>query len=330
MRTNTTLSLLRDRKVALGTWLQLHSFQASRMLAAQGFFEWLLLDFEHTPVDRSSAAQILSTIADVSAGRVTPLARVSTGSVDQIKHALDAGAQGIIVPMIKDADEVRAAVRCARFPPEGERGAGGLTPHLGFGVSRPVYIQCVNREVMFGVQIETLEAVENVHEILDVKGVDLCFIGPNDLHLALGYPAMFWSAEPRFLKAIERVKEACRQRGIPLGTLCKYVASAKARIEDGFRFIGLGSDAHFILQFAGMQHGDLHGISEPHETWCNAMKFHDGPYRGSAAPRIEAAATANGACNRTSPFPASLCQSKEFKFDPNAPEFDVDPFPTYK
>ena len=133
MRTNTTLSLLRAQKVALGTWLQLHSFQASRMLAAQGFFEWMLLDFEHTPVDRSSAAQILSTIADVSGGRVTPLARVSTGSVDQIKHALDAGAQGIIVPMIKDADEVRTAVRHARFPPDGERGAGGLSPHLSFG-----------------------------------------------------------------------------------------------------------------------------------------------------------------------------------------------------
>src|SRR5215472_3839535 len=227
MRTNTTLALLRDGKVALGTWLQLHSFQASRMLAAQGFFEWLLLDFEHTPVDPSSAAQILSTIADVSGGRVTPLARVTTGTVGQIKHALDAGAQGIIVPMIRTAGEVRQALRYTRFPPEGDRGAGGLSPHLGFGVSRPVYIQCVNREILFGVQIETLEAVENVHEILDVNGVDMCFIGPNDLHLALGYPAMFWSAEPRFLEAIERIKNACRQRGIPLGTLCKDVTAAK-------------------------------------------------------------------------------------------------------
>src|SRR5689334_308463 len=205
MRKNTTLARLRDGKVALGTWLQLHSYQASRMLAAQGFFEWLLVDFEHTPVDRSGAAQILSTIADVSGGRVTPLARVATGSVDEIKHALDAGAQGVIVPMIKRADEVRAAVRYARYPPEGERGAGGLSPHLGFGVSRPVYIQVVNREILFGVQIETAEAVEDIDAILDVPGVDLCFIGPNDLHLALGYPPMFWSAEPRFVQAIERV-----------------------------------------------------------------------------------------------------------------------------
>jgi 4-hydroxy-2-oxoheptanedioate aldolase len=310
------------------------------MLAAQGFFEWLLLDFEHTPVDPSSAAQILSTIADVSGGRVTPLARVTTGSVEQIKHALDAGAQGVIVPMIKNAEEVQAAVRYARFPPEGERGAGGLSPHLGFGVSRPVYIQCVNREILFGVQIETLEAVENIESILDVKGVDVCFIGPNDLHLALGYPAMFWSAEPRFLQAVERIKDACSRRGIPLGTLCKDVTSAKSRIQEGFRFVGLGSDAHFMLQYAGVQHGDLYGISEPHETWCNAMKFYDGPYRHASEPKAAEPKPAElkpveppvkpATCPFSKAIPKSLSQSSEFRFDPNAPEFDVDPFPTYK
>jgi len=350
MRKNTTLSLIRDRKVALGTWLQLHSYQASRMLAAQGFFEWLLVDFEHTPVDRSTAAAILSAISDVSGGRVTPLARVSVGSVDQVKHALDAGAQGIIVPMVKTAEEVRAAIRYTRFPPDGERGAGGLTPHLGFGVSRPVYIQRVNQEILFGVQIETLEAVENIDEILDIKGVDLCFIGPNDLHLALGYPAMFWSAEPRFLQAIERVKAAAGKRGIPLGTLCKDLASAKDRIRDGFTFVGMGSDAHFVLQYAGIQYGELHDLPEPTETWCNAMKFYDGPYRGfagselaaapprpePAVPEVEAAPACPYAAapppiaGAPAALPKHLFESKDFTFDPNAPEFDIDPFPTYK
>jgi cytochrome P450 enzyme len=354
MRKNTALSRLREGKVALGTWLQLHSYQASRMLAAQGFFEWLLVDFEHTPVDRSGAAQILSTIADVSGGRVTPLVRVATGSVDEIKHALDAGAQGVIVPMIKRADEVRAAVRYARYPPEGERGAGGLTPHLGFGVSRPVYIQVVNREILFGVQIETAEAVEDIDAILDVRGVDLCFIGPNDLHLALGYPPMFWSAEPRFVQAVERVEAACARRNIPLGTLCKDVASAKDRIREGYTFVGLGSDAHFVLQYAGVQYGELHGIPEPPETWCNAMKLHDGPYHGSSGPgaaapaaaapvaaSVAAAPPASGPtmggdariarhAGAGDPLPRHFFQTREFKLDPNAPEFDLDPFPTYK
>ncbi|TMQ20201.1 MAG: cytochrome P450, partial [Deltaproteobacteria bacterium] len=345
MRKNTTLSLLRDGKVALGTWLQLHSYQASRLLAAQGFFEWMLVDFEHTPVDRGAAAQILSTIADVSGGRVTPLARVASDSADEIKHALDAGAQGIIVPMINDADEVRAAVRHARYPPEGERGAGGLSPHLGFGVSRPVYIQCVNREILFGVQIETQRAVENLDSILDVKGVDLCFIGPNDLHLALGYPPMFWSAEPRFVKAVRRVEEACRKRNIPLGTLCKDVSSAKDRIRDGYTFVGMGSDAHFVLQYAGIQYGELHDIPEPPETWCNAMKFHDGPYQGAGShsavpaapppapvlgPTMAGDARPSKHAGTSDPLPRHLFQSREFTFEPNAPEFDIDPFPIYR
>lgn len=359
MRRNTTLALLRSGKVALGTWLQLHSYHASRMLAAQGFFEWLLVDFEHTPVDRSTAAQILSAISDVSGGRVTPLARVATGSVVEIKHALDAGAQGVIVPMIRSAEEVRAAVRHVRYPPDGERGAGGLAPHLGFGVSRPVYIQAVNKEILFGVQVETAEAVEDIEAILDVPGVDLCFLGPNDLHLALGYPAMFWSAEPRFASAVARVKAACAKRGIPLGTLCKDVASSKDRIRDGFTFVGMGSDAHFVLQFAGIQYGDLHGIPEPPETWCNAMKHYDGPYGGggpvTAAPPAPVAAAPAPApvaaapapafsptmagdarahvarhAGASEPLPRHLFQTSEFKFDPNAPEFDEDPFPTYR
>lgn len=356
MRRNTTLALVREGKVALGTWLQLHSYQASRMLAAQGFFEWMLVDFEHTPVDRSSAAQILSTISDVSGGRVTPLARVAVGSVDEIKHALDAGAQGVIVPMIRRADEVRAAVRYARYPPDGERGTGGLSPHLGFGVSRPVYIRAVNREILFGVQIETAEAVEDIDAILDVPGVDLCFIGPNDLHVALGLPPMFWSAEPRFVQAVRRIEAACAQRKIPLGTLCKDTASAKDRIRDGYTFVGLGSDAHFVLQYAGLQYGELHGISEPPETWCNAMKFYDGPYHGSAGPLpsfqaapppapapvaaavappaapAAPAATAPAARHDAAadPLPRHYFQTSEFKFDPNTPEFDVDPFPTYQ
>jgi len=126
---------------------------------------------------------------------------------------------------------------------------------------------------------------------------------------------MFWSAEPRFVQAVERVRAACARRGIPMGTLCKDVASAKDRIRDGYTFVGLGSDAHFILQYAGVQYGELHGISEPPETWCNAMKLHDGPYH-DVAP---AAAPA--------PVPAP---APDFEFDPNAMEFDRDPFPTYR
>jgi 4-hydroxy-2-oxoheptanedioate aldolase len=216
------------------------------------------------------APTILAHVADVSGGRVTPLARVATGSAACIKHALDAGAQGVIVPMVEGADEVREAARHARFPPLGDRGAGGLAPHLGFGASRPEYVRHANEQILFGVQIETRGAVDDIERILDVPGVDLCFIGPNDLHLALGCPAKFWSAEPAFARAIERVRAACAARGKPLGTLCKDAKSARARLEEGFTFIGLGSDCHFMLTHCGQQCGELRGLSEP-ESWCDLV-----------------------------------------------------------
>jgi 4-hydroxy-2-oxoheptanedioate aldolase len=270
MRDNRTLARLRKGQPAVGSWLQLGSPAAARLLAAQGLSDWLLVDLEHTPVDPSTAAVMLSTIADVSGGRVTPLARVPVGTAACIKHALDAGAQGVIVPMVQGEADVREAVRQARFPPLGERGAGGLHPHLGFGVSRPEYVRRANDQILVGVQIETRAALDDIERIVAVPGLDLCFIGPNDLHLALGCPAKFWSDEPAFVAAVARIRAACRARGVPLGTLCRDAASARARIAEGFTFVGLGSDAHFMLTFSGMEHGAVRGIEEP-GSWCDLV-----------------------------------------------------------
>jgi 2-keto-3-deoxy-L-rhamnonate aldolase RhmA len=270
VRDNHTLSRLRSGEVAIGSWLSLGSHAAARLLAAQGLFSWLLVDLEHTPIDPATASILLTAIADVSGGRVTPLARVATASPACIKQALDAGAEGVIVPMVESADEVREVVRHARFPPEGSRGAGGLQPHLGFRVPRPEYVREANARVLFGVQIETRGALDDLDRILAVPGVDLCFVGPNDLHLALGCPARFWSDEPAFVRAIERIRVACAARGTPLGTLCKDAASARARIEEGFTFLGLGSDAHFMLTHAGVECGALRGLPEP-PSWCDMV-----------------------------------------------------------
>ena len=272
MRPNRTLALLRDGRPALGAWLQLGSAPAARLLAAQGLLDWLLVDFEHAPVDPATAQTTLGSIADVSGGRVTPLARVAAGTMACVKHALDAGAQGIVVPMVHGPDEVREAVRWARFPPEGERGAGALGAHLGFGMARPEYLRRINAEILVGVQIETLDAVERVREILDVPGVGLCFIGPNDLHLALGLAPRFWSEEPAFTRAVARIRAAAAERRIPLGTLCRDAAAAQARLDEGFTFVGVGSDAHYLLTFCGMQIGALRGMDEP-ESWCDLVRF---------------------------------------------------------
>lgn len=263
MRQNHTLQLLRSGQPALGAWLQLVSPNATRLLAAQGCFDWLVVDMEHSPIDVPTATVMLSTIADVSGGRITPLVRLLSGTQENIKQALDAGAQGVIAPLVGTAEEARRVVRFARYPPEGERGSGGLLPHIGFGASRAEYLTHANREILVGVQIETRQGLENVDAIAAVPGIDVLFIGPNDLHLALGLPAGYWSDEPAFTHAIERVRRACQGHGVTLGTLCQGAQQVKARRGDGFRFVGLGSDAYFLLTFVATQHDELRDDAEP-------------------------------------------------------------------
>jgi 4-hydroxy-2-oxoheptanedioate aldolase len=233
----------------------------------------MLLDLEHNPIDTQQASINLSVISDVSQGRVTPIARVIAGTVHHIKRALDCGAQGVLVPMINSKKEAEDVVRFSRYPPVGDRGAGGLDPHLGFGVNRPSYIAQANNHIIVAIQIETKESVENIEEITSVEGLDVIFIGPNDLHLSLGLPAKFWSEEKVFLDNIEKIKTASKKKNLPLGIICRDHKSAQERIKEGFQFIALGSDCHFMLTFAGMECGGLKQSPEPEETWCNLVQI---------------------------------------------------------
>lgn len=259
MRKNHTLSLLRQDKSAYGLWLQSHHFHIARILAAQGLLDWLLVDMEHTPVDLAASSQILATIADVSSGQCTPLARLASGTVDQIKQALDAGAQGIIVPMINTAAQASEVINFSRYPPLGERGAGGLTPHLGFGMTNHAeYVPQANAEIMVSIQIETVQAVENIEAIVQVQGLDMVFIGPFDLHISLGLEPTLWSNAPSFLNAVAKVTTACQKAGIPLGTLAPNAASAKIREAEGFQFLGVGTDLFHLVNTIRSQFNDLH------------------------------------------------------------------------
>jgi 4-hydroxy-2-oxoheptanedioate aldolase len=158
--------------------------------------------------------------------------------------------------MISTADDARAAVRSARFPPAGNRGGGGIAPHLAFGMTSHVeYIARANAETLVAVQIETAEGVANIDEIVAVDGIDLVFIGPFDLHLSLGLPPALWSDDPRFLLCVDRVIAACTSRGMPLGTLSPDSAGAGKRLLQGFRFVGLGSDLNHMLAALRAQRG---------------------------------------------------------------------------
>ncbi|MBL8132228.1 MAG: 2-dehydro-3-deoxyglucarate aldolase [Anaerolineae bacterium] len=273
MRPNATLSRLRNGEPALGLWLQLGSISVARMLAAQGSYNWLLVDLEHTATDLSTASLMMSAIADVSAGRVTPVARVPAGTVFHIKQVLDAGAHGVLVPMVNTPDEARDIVRFARYPPVGERGVGGFAPFVSFGANRAEYAREANDQIMVAIQVETRQGVENIEEIASVPGIDVIFVGPNDLHISYGLQPRYWSAEPDFLNAVQKVVDTCKTRGVTAGILCADSAGAIDRLKQGFTFVGVGSDAGFLLRFAGLQAGEVTGTPEPAGMWSSVVKL---------------------------------------------------------
>lgn len=248
MRQNMTLARLRDGQPALGLWLQTHNLHTARIVAANKLVDWIAVDMEHTPVDLSTASAIFAAVADVSGGACTPLARVIQGSLVEIRRALDAGAQGVIVPMVNTAEDAAEAVRYSRYPPEGERGAGGFVPHFGFGTTSHIeYVGAANREILVGVMIETRAAIDNIDAILAVPGIDMAFVGPFDLHISLGLSPATWSDSPVFLEAMSTFTEACKRHGIPYGTLSPNPENAAARVADGFTFVGVGTDMSHLL-----------------------------------------------------------------------------------
>lgn len=259
MRQNHMLAQLRTGTQTVGMWLQSQNFHIARVIAAQGLFDWLMVDLEHSPVDLSTTMTMLATIADVSGGNCTPLARVAHGTMFHIKQALDAGAQGVLVPMISTPEAAADVVRFSRYPPLGERGAGGVTPHLGFGLtSAPEYVKNANGEILVAIQIETVQAVENIDSILDVPGIDMVFIGPNDLHVSLGLGSTLWSDNPTFQAAVQKIISSCRSHGVPYGTLSPDADGAKARLADGFNFVGMGSDLRLMLAAINAGYKHLH------------------------------------------------------------------------
>jgi 4-hydroxy-2-oxoheptanedioate aldolase len=267
MRNNHSLQLIRNGKPALGLWLTSGSYITTRYLAMQGCMDWLMIDGEHTALDLSTMSLLASTIADASQGKCTPFIRVAAGTVDQIKQALDAGAQGVLVPMVNTAQEARDIVSFSRYPPEGVRGNGGTVPHLSYAMTRGEYTKHANREVAVAIQVETQEAVNNIDDIVAVKGLDMVFIGPNDLHISYGYDPSYWSDAPSFQTAVQKVLSACKRANMPCGILMGSAAQVKARIAEGFTFVGFGGDTAYLLGAVGAAFGHATGTPDPAGGW---------------------------------------------------------------
>lgn len=242
MKKNTAKGKLAAGEPSVGSWLSLASPFSAEYMAHIGF-DWLVVDTEHSPVGFEHTVHCFQAICTTD---TIPMARVAWNDPMLIKRLLDAGALGIVVPMVNTPEEAELAVKSMKYPPEGFRSIGGGRSSV-YGAD---YVAKANDEIAVIVQIEHIEAVRKAREILSVKGVDACFIGPNDLAGSMGLPPDLRGTHPEHNAAILEVLKAAKEVGVAAGIHCANAEDANMRMGQGFRLIAISSDAGFVRSAA--------------------------------------------------------------------------------
>jgi 4-hydroxy-2-oxoheptanedioate aldolase len=249
LKGNTAKKLLQAGKPGVGIWMSIPSVTSAEALATIGW-DWLTLDVEHACFNPETQQAMFIAIA--SQGCV-PLARIAHNDPVIIKQTLDAGAMGVVVPMVCSADEARRAVEACKYPPEGIRSAGGGRWRYGYGAD---WQPRANDETLCIVMIEHQVAVDRAEEILSVPGVDACFIGPNDLAWSMGLKGRRNEAHEANLM---KVRDAGKKVGTPVGLHCMSPDEVLQRIDQGFQFLACQNDMAFMMSGVAAAHKKIKG-----------------------------------------------------------------------
>lgn len=252
MRANALREAWGDGKRTVNGWLSIPSSFAAEVMAHQGF-ESLTIDLQHGIVDYQTAVTMLQGISTTA---TVPMARVPWLDPGIIMKMLDAGAYGIICPMINNAAEADLLVRSMRYPPKGTRSFGPIRASLYAGLD---YTKHANDTVLAIAMIETAAALENLEAILDVPGLDGIYVGPNDLCAALGITPTLDPEDPKAVETIEHVLKAAKARGLFAGIHTATPAYSRRMHQLGFDFVSPASDSRMMA--IGAQ-GILSGIRE--------------------------------------------------------------------
>lgn len=239
---------LRGGERLFGSMITLDSPATVEIMAQVGF-DWLFIDGEHSPLPASTMQSLLQAAAP------TPclIRLASTNEVD-VKKALDIGAAGIIAPMVNNAEIAQAVVRWAKYAPLGTRGVGLGRAH-GYGLKFQEYLAQANDETAVVIQVEHIEAVENMESIVQVAGVDAILVGPYDLSASLGRIGEV--DHPLVVRAIERVTQTCQAAGVALGIFGVSADAVRPYIERGYTLIIAGVDTLLMGQAARNLLADL-------------------------------------------------------------------------
>lgn len=236
-----TIQQLRDRLRnggnSIGSWMQIPHASVAEIMGQAGY-DWVAVDMEHGSV---SVHQLPDLFRALELGGTLPLVRLAQGHVKDCKLALDAGAGGVIVPMVETAEQLVAVRDACRWPPAGTRGVAFSRANL-FGKHFDAYREEAQAPLLVAM-IEHVSAVDNLEAIIKVSGLDALFIGPYDLSASMGLTAQF--EHPDFKSAMERIRTRAAQHQIPCGVhvVAPSPEQLKQRIEEGYRFLAYSIDA---------------------------------------------------------------------------------------
>ena len=234
-------SKLAQSEITIGSWITLGHPSIAEIMATAGF-DWLVLDMEHSVLELSEI-QMLIQVLDMQ--KCPAIVRLTSNHPDQIKRVMDAGANGIMVPMIKSAADAESAVQSVYYPPRGKRGVG-LARAQGYGAEFQQYRDWLEKNAVIVAMIEHIDAVNAIDSILSVDGIDAYIIGPYDLSGSMGHIGEL--NHPEVASAIEKVLEAGKRLGKPGGihVVEPDQEQLQQRIAAGFNFIGYGLDIRIL------------------------------------------------------------------------------------
>lgn len=234
--------LMASGNASVGSWMQLCDGSVAEIMGQSGY-DWVAVDLEHGSF---SLHQLPNIFRALELGETLPLVRLAQGHVKDCKQALDAGAAGVIVPMVESAEQLQMVKNACSWPPSGTRGVGFSRANL-FGKNFVAY----NEEAQspfFVAMIEHVRAVENLESILSVKGLDAILVGPYDLSASMGMTGKF--EEPLFEKVMSRILALCGQYQVPAGihVVQPDIKMVDKRIAEGYRFIAYSIDSVFLRE----------------------------------------------------------------------------------
>jgi 4-hydroxy-2-oxoheptanedioate aldolase len=259
---------LRAGSPKMGLFVNSHSPTVAEQLAHSGY-DWLLIDTQHGPMNYEKLSAMLSGVSSCGAKSM-----VRVGGYDDrpgIQQALDLGADGVLVPYINTADEARQAVSCTKYPTAGTRSV--YFPQRSMNKAGLLgYAGNFNNNGIVALQVETASCIENIVEIASVPGVDILFLGQNDLCMSMGlfekykFPDMYTS--PELGAATQKLVDNARKNNVILGVFLFGTARVGEFLEKGFTFISIGNDLHHVLTQAGAYVGDMEKIAaEKGKPW---------------------------------------------------------------